>query len=638
MGARADAVQTVFTFGVGDHAGAVFHVETHTGNARLARALHPVAVAIGKHRAGDKAAVTEHAAARNHTHRGGVGAEAGGGGRGAVDAIALRRIHAQQGAVSEGDGGAGSDGAGRPHQRRASAAGRVRHGSGHGGRCHQQARRPRHVFETGRQHVAHARARRGRASAIVDTHGVVDKIANLGSGFVGGLGHQQIGTQHCPHLEQRQVVIDHVRVAWRHEKAHEVGLIDRQDRRGIDARRDLIRETAQAGWVNTVERNTASQRGLRRHQRLRHRKRLITGGRGHGQFEQASATGETLTKSRADCRNHILVEAIDAGGLGHCASAADQMNRRVKCSGSASEGLHGQHDLCACNRRASLPVVDDAGRIERQVLLEHSVTRPKRDAQERARHIQLRRVGAEAAGRAGSIRGAAHRTAIDDVAGGITKPDAVGAGNDVAHAVAARRHGGASADNGEGRQVKYFDLPPRQRDVDAGVIGAVVVDILPDQAANASRRTNRASHTRTVIGRAAGRLATTGHGRRVGARDGARRGRQREHARHHPRYYCQLDRRRHTGEGAGLRADGRSRGASHRDAAGGGGAGGVGAGLRTGPARRRDAGDFHPARQRIGHGNRAARILRADVTHLQGVFARAIDGEIARGGCRYFLR
>ena len=637
MGARADAVEAELAFRVGDDAGAVFHIKAHAGDAGFAVALHAVAVAVGEHGAGDEAPVAEHPAQHAHPRGGGVRAEAGGRRAGAIDAVALHRVDRQLRAVGQRDGAAGGDGADRPVEGRPGAAGRVGNRAGDGSWRQDQARSACHILEAGRQNVVDARTGRRCRCAVEHFHRVVDKIAHLGAGLAGRLGHQQVAVGGGGG-EQRQVVVHHVRVARRQEEAQEVRLAHRQHRRYVDRAGQIRARRRQTGRVDTVGRDTAAQRSLRRDQGLRHGERQVAGGCRHTKFQQATAAGQVSTENRTRRRNDELIKTVGAGHLAHRRRAADQVSgRREPCLHHAVDVFYDQGNRRTGDGRAGFAVVHDAGRVERQVLLQDGVARREGDAQEGAGGIELRGHAAEVGNSAIVVGGAAHWTAIDDVAVRIAEADAVGTRNQTGNAVGTIGNRGTACDDGKGGKIKHLDRPARQGLVGGRTIPfSVVIDVLPHPAADVGRRPDLGGDGGGIVAAVERRFAAARHGRGVDAvnRIDGGEGRshwQRQHAGDNARHHGDPDRRGVARHGARARRHRRSRSTGHIDPAAGGVAVGVRAGLGTSPAGRVDGRHFKSAGQVVRNCDGAGAVLGAGVGDLQRVFAGAADGEVAAG-------
>ena len=380
MGARADAVEAELAFRVRHHAGAVFHKQPHARDAGLARALDAVAVAVSEHGADDESFFAEHAAQHPHPRSSGVGAESRRAGAGAVDAVPLQSVEAQLRAIREGHGCPGRHGADWPHQRRPGATGWIGDSAGTCRRC-GQARSACNIFKAGRQHVSQTGGRCASRRAVEHTHRVINKVAQFSRGFADRLADQEVGACRADPV-QRQVIVHHVGVARRHEVTQEIRLADGQYRRHVDAVCNLVWPTAaQASGVNAIENAGTgaprADRRLRRHQTLRDGKWQVTGRRRHSDLESAAAARQALTEVGAGRRDDILIKPVRPNRLAERPGAADEMDGRIE-PGRCPAGLrvHGHRHDRAGDGRTGGAVVNNAGWVQRQVLLQNRIARP----------------------------------------------------------------------------------------------------------------------------------------------------------------------------------------------------------------------------------------------------------------------
>ena len=89
MGARRHAVETIFALAVGNDIRAIFHVQTHAGDAQFVVVLAAIAIAIQEHFADHKRFVAEHARLHRDFDTCDIGARVTDQRLSAVDAVAL---------------------------------------------------------------------------------------------------------------------------------------------------------------------------------------------------------------------------------------------------------------------------------------------------------------------------------------------------------------------------------------------------------------------------------------------------------------------------------------------------------------------------------------------------------------------
>ncbi len=104
VGARGNVGEAVAAIGIGLRKAAVFQVDAHVGDARLAQVALAVDIAVGEHVAQDEALAAEDAGFDldfGRGHRRDQGQRGAAGGLGAVDAVALQRAAADAHAVAQ---------------------------------------------------------------------------------------------------------------------------------------------------------------------------------------------------------------------------------------------------------------------------------------------------------------------------------------------------------------------------------------------------------------------------------------------------------------------------------------------------------------------------------------------------------
>ena len=201
MGTRAQAVQAVLAFFIGDGIGTVFQVEAHAGNARLACILDTVLAAVGKHLADQVGLLREHAANDLNASAGAVGLHAA--------ADRLRRVHPIAGLAASANTQAVAQDWLCAHgniaqsklQIRASSAQRISK------RCAIEPGRALHISETSWQAVVDHRARQRHGGDVVELDRIIDKVTNFRRGLVGRFLNEQLTgrTRINRHIEIHQL-------------------------------------------------------------------------------------------------------------------------------------------------------------------------------------------------------------------------------------------------------------------------------------------------------------------------------------------------------------------------------------------------------------------------------------------------
>ena len=328
MGLRLQTVQAEAAQTVGDHKSAVFQVQPHARDARLASIALAVVVAVRVHIANQKATVAEHT--RQHLHHGAafvaeLGQWPGAGGLGAVDAIALQCAGADPHAVAEGEQGAVVDRAHVEHQRRAGAPfGLGQRRAVEPGCPAIDARTAAQVGKAGRQLVGNADAAEQLAADVLDLHLVVHKLAQLDGLARGGLLDEKAGARVGI---QRDIEVHR--------------LADRGDRESAAVGARRVDHTL--GWQQA--RRQGGREGIRgwRH----HQQPVDTRG---DQREPVFTVGSGRQHARCGCRTVGQKDPRRAPRVAAVAGAGD-----------VDQGHHGTGQ-----RRAGLAVEDHTERVDQQ--------------------------------------------------------------------------------------------------------------------------------------------------------------------------------------------------------------------------------------------------------------------------------